>query len=69
MQMYDVCGAFLVEGDDLNKWLSNDRNLALLPPLLQKQILLGREVQSEFEIKEGRQAIELIERVLGRDEG
>ena len=62
-------GAFLVEGDDLDKWLGNDRNLALLPPLLQKQVLIGREVQEEFGIDTGKQAIELIERVLGRDEG
>ena len=62
-------GAFLIEGDDLSKWLGNDRNLALLPPLLQKQILIGREVQSEFGISEPGQAIELIERVLGRDQG
>ncbi len=62
-------GAFLVEGDDLNKWLGNDRNLALLPPLLQKQILIGREVQSEFGIEEPSEAIDLVERVLGRDQG
>jgi hypothetical protein len=62
-------GAFLIEGDDLNKWLANDRNLALLPPLLQKQILIGREVQSEFGISERDEAIELIERVLNRDQG
>jgi hypothetical protein len=62
-------GAFLIEGDDLSKWLGNDRNLALLPPLLQKQILIGREVQEEFGISEPNQAIELIERVLGRDQG
>lgn len=62
-------GAFLVEGTDLDKWLANDRNLALLPPLLQKQVLIGREVQEEFGIDTKRQAIELIERVLGRDDG
>lgn len=62
-------GAFLVASDDLDKWLANDRNLALLPPLLQKQILIGREIQEEFGIGTGKQAIELIERVLGRDEG
>ncbi|MFN4275048.1 MAG: DEAD/DEAH box helicase family protein [Ferrovibrio sp.] len=62
-------GAFLVEGTDLNKWLGNDRNLALLPPLLQKQIIIGREVQSSFGIDDPNQAIELVERVLGRDEG
>jgi hypothetical protein len=62
-------GAFLLEGDDLNKWLGNDRNLALLPPLLQKQVLIGREVQSEFGITRSDQAIELIVRVLDRDQG
>jgi hypothetical protein len=62
-------GAFLIQGDDLDKWLANDRNLALLPPLLQKQVLIGREVQEEFGINTAKQAIELIERVLGRDEG
>jgi Rad3-related DNA helicase len=62
-------GAFLIEGDDLSKWLAKDRNLALLPPLLQKQILIGREVQEEFQISESTQAIELIERVLSRDQG
>lgn len=61
-------GAFLVEGGDLDKWLANDRNLALLPPLLQKQVLIGREVQGEFGIDTGKQAIELIENVLERDE-
>jgi hypothetical protein len=62
-------GAFLIEGDELSKWLGNDRNLALLPPLLQKQIVIGREVQEEFSISEPSQALELIERVLGRDQG
>lgn len=62
-------GAFLVQGDDLDKWLGNDRNLALLPPLLQKQVLIGREVQDTFGIDSRKQAIALIERVLGRDEG
>ncbi|MBB5745214.1 DEAD/DEAH box helicase family protein [Brevundimonas variabilis] len=62
-------GAFLVQGDDLDKWLANDRNLALLPPLLQKQVLIGRELQEEFGIETSKQAIELIERVIGRDDG
>lgn len=62
-------GAFLIEGDELAKWLANDRNLALLPPLLQKQILIGREVQEEFGIDEPAEAVALIERVLDRDDG
>lgn len=62
-------GAFLIQGDDLDKWLGNDRNLALLPPLLQKQVLIGREVQEAFGIDSHKHAIALIGRVLGRDEG
>jgi hypothetical protein len=62
-------GAFLIEGTDLDKWLANDRNLALLPPLLQKQVLIGREVQEQFGIDAEDEAVELIERVLARDEG
>lgn len=64
-------GAFLIEGDDLSKWLGHDRHLALLPPLLQKQILIGREVQTAFGITKPDQAIDLIDKVIGdpRDEG
>ena len=62
-------GAFLLEGEELVKWLGNDRNLALLPPLLQKQILMGREVQSEFGIVRKSEAVALIDKVLARDSG
>ncbi|MBJ3786350.1 DEAD/DEAH box helicase family protein [Devosia sediminis] len=64
-------GAFLIEGDELGKWLGNDRHLALLPPLLQKQILIGREVQTAFGIKKSDQAIGLVDKVIGdpRDPG
>lgn len=56
-------------GADLEKWLDNDRNLALLPPLLQQQVLLGREVQEGFSVDTEGQMIALIDRVLGRDAG
>ena len=62
-------GTFLIEGSELNKWLSDDRNLVLFPPLLQQQILIGREVQEAFEIKNWPKALALIDRVLGRDQG
>ena len=62
-------GAFLMQGNELNKWLGHDRNLALLPRLLQQQILIGREIQSSFEIRKRSDALEVIDRVLGRDEG
>ena len=62
-------GAFLIEGSELNNWLSNDRNLALLPPLLQQQVVIGREMQTGFNINTQGDAIELVGRVFGRDEG
>ncbi|MCC9625676.1 DEAD/DEAH box helicase family protein [Thalassospira sp. MA62] len=62
-------GAFLVQSPELSKWLGNDRNLALLPPLLQRQILIGREVQHSFKITSQNEAKALTERVLGRDTG
>lgn len=34
-------GVFLISSSDLNTWLSKDRNVALLPQLLQQQITLG----------------------------
>ena len=62
-------GAFLLQGDALSKWVARDRNLALLPPLLQQQVLIGREVQAEFNLTRGSEVIELVDRVLGRDKG
>ena len=62
-------GAFLIEGSELNKWLANDRNLALFPPLLQQQILLGREIQAGFNMKSQSDAAKVIDRVLKRDKG
>ena len=62
-------GLFLLQGEALSKWIARDRNLALLPPLIKQQVLIGREVQSGFNLTEGDDVIELIDRVLGRDEG
>ena len=62
-------GAFLMQGNDINKWISHDRNLALLPKLLQQQILIGRAIQHGFGIEDGGGVIDLIDRVLARDEG
>lgn len=62
-------GVFLLEGDEINKWLANDRNLALLPSLLQRQILVGREVQASGQVTSQEELLKLINTVLGRDEG
>lgn len=62
-------GAFLLEGEDVNKWLDNDRNLSLLPPLLQKQVHVGREVHDSGQLKSQKDVIALVDSVLGRDKG
>ena len=59
-------GVFLLEGRGLNIWLGKDRNVVLLPPLLQKQILLGRVVQ-EGMIKTSENVVGVIDSVLSRE--
>ncbi len=61
-------GAFLLEGNDINKWMNNDRNLSLLPPLLQKQVHVGRVVQRGLEIKSKDKLIEVVDSVINRNE-
>ncbi|HEX8192744.1 MAG TPA: DEAD/DEAH box helicase family protein [Allosphingosinicella sp.] len=57
-------GAFLVADRDLNAWLNNDKNVALLPPLLRKQILLGRHVQEGFKLHELDRVDAFLDKVL-----
>ena len=62
-------GAFLLRGEVLSKWIARHRNLALLPPLLRQQILVGREVQDKLGIKSAEKTVEIVDAVLRRDEG
>lgn len=61
-------GVFLISSSNLNAWLSNDRNIALLPKLLQQQILLGRYVQSGMGIVDHVSVKRIIKSVLSRDQ-
>lgn len=61
-------GIFLISGRDINVWLNNDRNLALLPDLLQQQITLGRQVQDGMGIGNNEKIIEIIGTVLDRNQ-
>jgi hypothetical protein len=61
-------GFFLLVGGDLTNWIKRDRNLALLPDLLQKQFKLGEHIQSEYGIDTLDAAKELYEQVLLREE-
>lgn len=61
-------GVFLMEGKDLNIWLAKDRNVSLLPPLLQKQVMLGRSVQEGMSLDDTNKVSGAINAVLNRDE-
>ena len=50
----------------MNTWLNNDRNLALLPDLLQQQVKLGQYVQEGMKINNGDKVREIIDTVLNR---
>ncbi|MBI3676687.1 MAG: DEAD/DEAH box helicase family protein [Proteobacteria bacterium] len=62
-------GVFFVEGRDVSIWISNDRNVALLPDLLRQQILLGRFVQEKMNIKTIGDVRQVVDLILKRDEG
>lgn len=61
-------GAFVTIGTNLTTWLSNDRNVALLPDLIQQQIALGRHVQASLPAFPDA-ARGVIDQVLSRDAG
>lgn len=60
-------GVFLIAGNELNVWLNNDRNLALLPELLQQQIKLGVMVQEGMGVSTGDKVAEITSAVIGRN--
>lgn len=62
-------GAFVVYGSDLNVWLKTERNVALLPPLVRKQVILGQTVQEGMGKGEATDVAGLIAQVIGRDGG
>lgn len=60
-------GAFLISRTDLNAWLNNDRHVALLPQLLQSQVMLGRAVQEGMDIKTPDAVVTAINAVISRE--
>ncbi|KPQ01695.1 DEAD/DEAH box helicase family protein [Marinobacter sp. HL-58] len=60
-------GVFIITGNELNTWLKNDRNLALLPELLQQQIKLGDLVQDGMAVTSAEKLTQIVNAVLGRD--
>ncbi|MGG6895877.1 DEAD/DEAH box helicase family protein [Rhizobium sp. BR 315] len=59
-------GAFLVYGRDINVWLKNERNIALLPDLLRKQVMLGQNLQKDIPKATQNQVVQLVNDVIDR---
>ncbi|WP_434725358.1 DEAD/DEAH box helicase family protein [Mesorhizobium sp. RIZ17] len=62
-------GAFALYGNDITSWIKNDRNIALLPELLRKQVILGQSMQKDLGPLDYDGTMEIIQSVLGRDKG
>lgn len=62
-------GAFLIYGGDLNVWLKTERNIALLPPLIRKQVILGQTVQEGMGTSTSSDVNAIISQVVARDPG
>lgn len=60
-------GAFILNGRDLNSWLQNDRNIALLPELLRKQVILGLSVHDQLDLSKPAAILDAINRVMDRN--
>ncbi|RYF51884.1 MAG: helicase [Cytophagaceae bacterium] len=61
--------AFVLFGDDINVWLKTERNVALLPPLIRKQVILSQTVQNDMTEAGPADIAGLVSQVLARDEG
>lgn len=62
-------GVFYVFSRDLNIWLRDHRNLALMPELLASQIQLGEYIHDSLGINTPSLASDLVKQVLSREEG
>ncbi len=62
-------GVFFIAGKELNIWLKDDRNIALLPILLQKQLSLGLKARKELPLNDSDKISDAIEKIFDRDDG
>jgi hypothetical protein len=62
-------GAFVIYGGDINTWLKTERNVALLPPLIRRQVILGQTVQEGMEKSGAAEIASIIAQVIARDGG
>ncbi|MDK4703716.1 DEAD/DEAH box helicase family protein [Rhizobium sp. CNPSo 4062] len=62
-------GVFLIFGKDISTWLRRDKNIALLPELIRKQILLGKTIHEEIPFMEKTNFFGLLSQVLDIKDG
>jgi hypothetical protein len=62
-------GAFVVFGRDITNWMKTERNTALLPSLIRKQVALGRSLQADTNPLKASDVAGIIGQVLAREEG
>jgi hypothetical protein len=56
-----------ITGRNFVNWISTPRNVALLPELLRKQILLGKSLVDQFKVKDIQAFPQLASQVINRD--
>lgn len=59
-------GIFLIAGDDVRKWIKSPKNTVLFPPLLQKQINAGLDIEDKINSTED--VTDAIDQVINRSE-
>jgi hypothetical protein len=62
-------GAFILYGKDINVWMKKERNVALLPPLIRKQSILGQTLQKDIGRNKPSEIGDVVDQVLSRDAG
>jgi tetratricopeptide (TPR) repeat protein len=62
-------GSFILFGRDINNWINTERNVALLPPLIRKQVILGQSLQNDVAKKGPVELAALMDQVISRDSG
>ena len=61
-------GVFVLRGRNLNNWLSDTENTALLPELVQKQLLLGEQISNlMLKNKDHKAIMGVLDTVMARD--
>ncbi|MDI7864936.1 hypothetical protein MRS76_23695 [Rhizobiaceae bacterium n13] len=62
-------GIFFIYGQDISRWFLREKNVALLPELIQKQVELGNNIHDEIPYMEEAKLNEFVDQVLTVKDG